>query len=163
MKVLMFGWEFPPLSSGGLGTACYGLTKGLSKKGVDITFVLPSGKPSKSHVKLVVADNVKIIKVGSDLKPYISSSEYLAKKMPKGMVYGSTLFQEVYRYAQRAKKIAKKGSFDVIHCHDWMTYPAGIILKKLKRNLKPGELRLSIIIHKFILLPLFYRITLKII
>ena len=41
MKVLMFGWEFPPLSSGGLGTACYGLTKSLSKKGVEITFVLP--------------------------------------------------------------------------------------------------------------------------
>ena len=41
MKVLMFGWEFPPHISGGLGTACYGLTKGLSKKGVEITFVLP--------------------------------------------------------------------------------------------------------------------------
>ena len=41
MKVLMFGWEFPPFNSGGLGTACYGLTKGLSNHNVNVTFVLP--------------------------------------------------------------------------------------------------------------------------
>ena len=43
LKVLMFGWEFPPFYSGGLGTACYGLTKGLSNKKVDVTFVVPHG------------------------------------------------------------------------------------------------------------------------
>ena len=41
MTVLMFGWEFPPHISGGLGTACYGLTKGLSLNGVEVTFVMP--------------------------------------------------------------------------------------------------------------------------
>lgn len=41
MKVLMFGWEFPPHISGGLGTACYGLTRALSKNDVDILFVVP--------------------------------------------------------------------------------------------------------------------------
>ncbi len=42
MKVLMFGWEFPPHISGGLGTACYGLTKGLSSlSNIDILFVVP--------------------------------------------------------------------------------------------------------------------------
>ena len=30
MKVLMFGWEFPPQITGGLGTACYGITKSLA-------------------------------------------------------------------------------------------------------------------------------------
>ena len=64
MKVLMFGWEFPPLSSGGLGTACYGLTKSLSKKGVGITFVLPYSFDidSPDFVRLVSAGNVKIKK-----------------------------------------------------------------------------------------------------
>ena len=38
----MFGWEFPPHISGGLGTACYGLTKGLANNGVDVLFVMPS-------------------------------------------------------------------------------------------------------------------------
>ena len=41
MKVLMFGWEFPPYKSGGLGTACYDLCKGLSRQGVEVTFVMP--------------------------------------------------------------------------------------------------------------------------
>ena len=41
MKVLMLGWEFPPYISGGLGTACYGLTKALSEQGTEIAFVLP--------------------------------------------------------------------------------------------------------------------------
>jgi len=41
MKVLMFGWEFPPHNSGGLGVACHGLTKALSNQGAEIVFVLP--------------------------------------------------------------------------------------------------------------------------
>jgi glycogen synthase len=41
VRVLMLGWEFPPFISGGLGTACYGLTKGLDQLGVKVTFVLP--------------------------------------------------------------------------------------------------------------------------
>ena len=38
MKVLMFGWEFPPHITGGLGTACFGLTKGLLNQGVEVIF-----------------------------------------------------------------------------------------------------------------------------
>jgi glycogen(starch) synthase len=41
MKVLMFGWEFPPHISGGLGTACYGLTRSLTNQGINILFVTP--------------------------------------------------------------------------------------------------------------------------
>ena len=41
MRVFMLGWEFPPFISGGLGTACYGLTKAMSGLGTDIMFVLP--------------------------------------------------------------------------------------------------------------------------
>ena len=44
MRVLMLGWEFPPHISGGLGTACLGITQGLTEKGVDLTFILPSMK-----------------------------------------------------------------------------------------------------------------------
>ena len=136
MKVLMFGWEFPPLSSGGLGTACYGLTKGLSKKGVQITFVLPYSfdTDGADFVKLVSAGNVKIRKIASALQPYMSSQEYkksLGKKQsPK--IYGSTLFDEVYRYTLAAEKIAEEEDFDIIHCHDWMTFGAGIRAKRKK-------------------------------
>ena len=81
MKVLMFGWEFPPLSSGGLGTACYGLTKSLSGKGVEITFVLPSAADitDADFIKFRSANeivNLKIRKIPSTLRPYITSENY---------------------------------------------------------------------------------------
>ena len=55
MRVLMFGWEFPPFISGGLGTACHGLTKALSRSNVAVTFVLPTTIDPKhpSHVRLL--------------------------------------------------------------------------------------------------------------
>ena len=138
MKVLMFGWEFPPLSSGGLGTACYGLTKSLSRKGVEITFVLPySFGPNRADfVRLVSAGNIKIKKISSALQPYISPEEYkkfLGKKTsPK--IYGSTLFDEVHRYTIAAEKIAEEEEFDIIHCHDWMTFGAGMRAKRKKNK-----------------------------
>jgi len=50
----MLGWEFPPFISGGLGTACYGLTKAMDQLGIEFTFVLPNMVESKyaNHVKL---------------------------------------------------------------------------------------------------------------
>src|SRR3989338_8048563 len=103
MKVLMFGWEFPPLSSGGLGTACYGLNKSLSKKGVEITFVLPYSFDAGdiNFVKLLPAGKIKIRKITSALKPYMSPTGYemsVNKKNSGPRIYGSTLFEEVYRY-----------------------------------------------------------------
>ncbi len=55
MRVFMLGWEFPPFISGGLGTACYGLTKAMSSIGTDIMFVLPRpvATPFSTHVRLV--------------------------------------------------------------------------------------------------------------
>jgi glycogen(starch) synthase len=61
-RVLMLGWEFPPFITGGLGTACYGLTKGLDRSGVDVTFVLPKSvdESHASHVKLVSPRGVPV-------------------------------------------------------------------------------------------------------
>jgi len=138
----MFGWEFPPFSSGGLGTACYGLTKSLSKKGVDLTFVIPNAgnAPKPEFIKLISAGdigNIKIRRIKSLLMPYLTSQGYdelLMKKANKNNIYGPTLFEEVYRYTQAAARIAKQESFDVIHCHDWMTYGAGIKAKEITKK-----------------------------
>ena len=138
MKVLMFGWEFPPFSSGGLGTACYGLTRSLSSKGIKITFVVPYSfdADNADFVKLISAGNIKIRKIASALHPYMGSHEYkrsLGKKSgPR--IYGSTLFDEVYRYTLAAEKIAEEEDFDIIHCHDWMTFGAGIKAKAKKNK-----------------------------
>jgi glycosyltransferase involved in cell wall biosynthesis len=62
MRVLMLGWEFPPHLSGGLGTACFGLTEGLAQNGVGVTFVMPhaSGDEDQSHVEIVGANRVPL-------------------------------------------------------------------------------------------------------
>lgn len=138
MKVLMFGWEFPPLSSGGLGTACYGLTKSLSKQGLEITFVVPYSfdADNTNFLKLVSAGNIKIRRIASALQPYMNSREYKKSigKTPSPKIYGSTLFDEVYRYTLAAEKIAEEEDFDIIHCHDWMTFGAGANAKKKKNK-----------------------------
>ncbi|MFH0875851.1 MAG: glycosyltransferase family 4 protein [archaeon] len=153
MKVLMFGWEFPPHSRGGLGTACYGLTKGLSKKGTEVIFVVPKGKRADeaSHVNLIITENlyidnnkICIKKIESLLQSYMTSDEYsstLKEISSSGLgsrdsvdlstIYGRNLFEEVERYAQKAKVIASFEEFNVIHSHDWMTYKAGILAKKV--------------------------------
>lgn len=90
----MFGWEFPPHISGGLGTACYGLTKGLSINGVDVTFVMPRavGDEDQTYSKIVNASDVEtdtriseffrmstetsFLQVNSSLVPYIGLDDY---------------------------------------------------------------------------------------
>ena len=89
IKVLMFGWEFPPHISGGLGTACYGLTKGLSKHDVNIMFVIPKagGNEDRGAIKIIDVSevemeersnlknelwkHVKFISAGANLIPYM--------------------------------------------------------------------------------------------
>ena len=58
MKAFMLGWEFPPFISGGLGTACYGLTKAMGRLGIQISFVLPKGRISNctGSVKMLSAE-----------------------------------------------------------------------------------------------------------
>lgn len=141
----MFGWEFPPIYSGGLGTACLGLTKNLAKLGVDIKFVLPKIEEKMPHdflsfisannINPAIANQISYIELDSPLSPYLTEQSYsqltsLSGKPLKGS-YGQNLIQEVYRYANFAGAVAQAEDFDLIHCHDWMTFPAGISAKKV--------------------------------
>ncbi len=141
MRVLMFGWEFPPMNTGGLGTACYGLAKGLLQNGVGITLVLPqasaeTGRNLNGLLKIRSANvaGIKVRSVKSAMVPYMSASEYEQRMLRlKGRkpIYGSNLFEEVERFAKQAASIAMEEEFDVIHAHDWMTYKAGLAAKKV--------------------------------
>ena len=166
----MFGWEFPPHITGGLGTACFGLTKGLLHQGVEVIFVVPKayGDENQQAVSLVNAsdvsidiknsiyedywDNISYIEVGSNLVPYMSPDEFyniinkkeqtgsstqesiLSKTYQFSGKYGQYLMEEVHRYALVAGTIAYQNNFDVIHAHDWLTYPAGIAAKKISKK-----------------------------
>lgn len=209
----MFGWEFPPHISGGLGTACAGLTHALEKENVNILFVVPKlhgGEKAEqthfidaSHIpilqkKFAVASrmhagtkaasdkenasakgnipthqgDLQRIEVSSYLSPYGSVSEPQSaygvehwnysfdssdeRSIPAQLkssgsgssvsddngqrvkeafafsgTYGPDVLVEVQRYAQTASEIAAENTFDVIHSHDWMTYPAGIQAKNI--------------------------------
>jgi glycogen synthase len=178
MKVLMFGWEFPPLISGGLGTACYRMTKALVDKNVEITFVVPnkydtiwqngsniiganetsvSGEDMmyiNQNSRLVEKSmNMKTIRINSTLVPYIGMDDYynvintpiteienltsktISHKQKRRFDfhggYTQSLMEEVDKYALVAGQIAREQDFDVIHCHDWLTYKAGIVAKQI--------------------------------
>jgi glycosyltransferase involved in cell wall biosynthesis len=237
MHVLMLGWEFPPFITGGLGTACHGLTKGLDRRGVEVTFVLPKAvdRSHAEHVNLVSPQTIEtpasigspgsvaggpsiaalhslrtggpprtIVaaaaptesgpgdRAGSELPgvrfidipagfshPYSSSpsdlgvgewiietaagqravmrrtatgeaatvriieppraavpqraatSPVMAAAPPPASDYGMDLMQQVERYAHFCVAACRHLQFDLIHAHDWLTYPAGLALAQL--------------------------------
>jgi len=197
MRVFMLGWEFPPFISGGLGTACYGLTKAMSGIGTDILFVLPRPvtTPFSTHVRLVsprpgsplempttefrldefehvtfrtieshggmydpyarpgeyerrqgkthVVEERTTVRKAVPIRPAITGAGATAtgagtgqpeqkSEAPKqastgpGTHYAGDLFSEIQRYATLASEIARNEQFDVVHAHDWMTFPAGL-------------------------------------
>lgn len=131
MKILMFGWEFPPLISGGLGVACYGLVKGLASLGNEVTFVVPQEVPGQPFVKLLSAypDAEKIAKyqINVSLNPYSSYS--YQKETGSNALMKLPIADRLAFYTQMSEAIARKETFDIIHGHDWMTYPAAIRAK----------------------------------
>jgi len=215
MRIFMLGWEFPPFISGGLGTACYGLTKALSRQDHQVTFVLPKTVDSDftSHVKLLAPQapqaalgdrapvsvasqyaiqpptqpgesaqafrNVAFKAVPSRISsPYPGGSDSVASRgreqrgaigfinpatsarqasrddvsgsqasvqtkvqtppshqspepmqmghKTPGEDYGGDLMGEAQRYAGLCKDLARGEDFDVVHAHDWLTFPAGM-------------------------------------
>jgi glycosyltransferase involved in cell wall biosynthesis len=153
----MLGWEFPPFISGGLGTACYGLTKALDQLGIDVIFCLPkmvesiyathvklltpTSQPSAATLKFSELKNVTFRTIKSPLQPYSTPNLYqrqieetlrqkhggnVGSAFIGGMHYGGDMYDEVHRYAALAAELAASEQFDVVHAHDWMTYPAGI-------------------------------------
>lgn len=208
MRVLMLGWEFPPFITGGLGTACYGLTRAMSARGTQISFVLPKrvGSEYTSHVKMLapqsrgaaagdrapgavastfkadpeptpvdtqgkeafrnvvfkaVPSHMSSVYPGGGLqytptgtrksegigfihsKPTTAAEDDSAKPQAAGASvtpapppaapdfdYSGDLFQQTRRYADLCLDLAKGEDFDVIHAHDWLTFPAAQALSE---------------------------------
>ena len=209
MRIFMLGWEFPPHISGGLGTACFGMTRGLDEIGVEVCFVLPTPVPLDvaTHVKLrgphdlspagrgeatdaagaeaglavetipvESFQHVELRRLAAILQPYADPQSFreavaalppdkraeieriLAASPgagnllaggqdeqldmpegsftpgPAGVHYGGDLMSQIHRYAALAVRLARQESFDVIHAHDWMTYPAALAVAAAVRK-----------------------------
>ncbi len=224
MRVLMLGWEFPPFISGGLGTACYGLTRAMSKLGTEVLFVLPKAVEAEyvGHIRLLSPDKphdeprraqaaaaqatpaaaadrteapaagpersegpdtapfdphapepmrrVTFKQVPAWLHPYqtprdykrsveemkriealrrgeITEAQFLAQtaaaeqqaaahdarehaalRPAREVDYAGDIIAESQRYAELCHRLTRREHFDVIHAHDWITYPAGMAI-----------------------------------
>ena len=158
MKALMFGWEFPPHILGGLGTASYGLTRGMStQEDMDITFVIPKpwGDEDQSFLKIIGANNTPITwrdvsweTAKSRLEKFMDPQEYFNLRdniyadfnymntNDLGCIefsgkYPENLLEEINNYSIVAGVIARTYDFDIIHSHDWLTYAAGLHAKSV--------------------------------
>jgi glycosyltransferase involved in cell wall biosynthesis len=139
----MFGWEFPPYNSGGLGVACLGLTRALSERGTEVIFVMPKQLDlSVPWARFVFADTagsldgLDIRAINSILTPYITANAYEAYRRTGGVLsplnfYGHDLMSEVMRYAIMGASIALREDFDVIYAHDWLSFGAGMEAKRV--------------------------------
>lgn len=204
----MLGWEFPPFISGGLGTACYGLTRALDRQGHDVLFVLPKAvdREHASHVKLLSPDQEApyptagagriLASLGADpesvrfrrtdferttfvgvpstrrspypdMEPYsehehaiderlqsiaarIEALRRAGRDVPPELLealeelaiddapmlgrssdYGGDVVTDSKRYARLVVRLCHREHFDVVHAHDWMTYPAGMAIARL--------------------------------
>ena len=158
MKVLMFGWEYPPHVYGGLATANFGISQGLHAQGdVDITLCLPHpfGDEDRSACKIVAMNSVPIAwrdvnhdyvqqRVGNVMNPddYFRYRDHIYADFNYMNVndlgcidfsgrYPDNLLEEINNYSIVAGVIARTVDFDIIHSHDWLTYPAGIHAKQV--------------------------------
>ncbi len=154
----MFGWEFPPHILGGLGTASYGLTKGMWENGdMDITFVIPKpwGDEDRHFAHILGANSTPVVwrdvnwdyvqnRIGNvmdpqtyyDLRDHIYADFNYMRTNDLGCIefsgrYPDNLLEEINNYSIVAGVIARTVPCDVIHSHDWLTYPAGIHAKQV--------------------------------
>lgn len=180
MKILMFTWEFPPLISGGLGMACYGMIKALLLQGIKIDLVLPtkefvyfpmrepadvdtlpavfvdSAKHSVFHRKTFTSLQERLEYIGIAQQPesyfqladirrdsialkkeyWLSETESceeqeLWEEMTSNLVGEEALIHKVQEFTMRAEQLARKLDYDLIHAHDWLCYPAGMVARKI--------------------------------
>jgi len=174
MRVLTLTWEFPPLLTGGLGMACYGIVKALLRLGIEVDLIIPvreevyfclKKEQDADALPLGFADPEKKKKSGRKvtakeiigeiekyITPYYTTGEktwrkiateelleYVKKTEPMNFLIQTfadehILLQEVRNYTAMAANIGRRLDFDVIHAHDWLTYTAGILIKRLSKK-----------------------------
>lgn len=127
----MLGWELPPHNSGGLGVACYHLSKALALKGTSIDFVVPYSAPHDDidFMNVHHATNLSPLhKFGMGAYDSKFITETIAQKGNAGL---SSIRDIQAQYRRFVESFAQDNDFDAIHAHDWLTMEAGIRAKEI--------------------------------
>lgn len=133
MNILMLGWELPPHNSGGLGVACYHLSKALALKGASIDFVVPyeADHPNTEFMTVHGASKLGPLHKYGLMGAY--DSKYLRqiglKEVEASDLNDMRGVQK--RYVQFVEQLVETKRPEVIHAHDWLTMEAGIRAKEL--------------------------------
>jgi glycosyltransferase involved in cell wall biosynthesis len=139
----MLGWEFPPYFAGGVGVVCEALTRRLVGRGHEITYLMPWTPPAAGGGGLELigpgaVPGLDVVGIAARLHSYAADSRPSIRvpgEVPPPAaqpLYGPDLLGEVERFAARAVELARaRGAApDLIHAHDWTTFPAGIALRR---------------------------------
>jgi glycosyltransferase involved in cell wall biosynthesis len=133
MNILMLGWELPPHNSGGLGVACYHLSKALAIQGATIDFVVPYSASHPDTEFMTIHGATKL----SPLHRYGLMGAYDSKYLQQigldeadaGSLKDMRGVQK--RYVQFVEQLVEKKKPHAIHAHDWLTMEAGMRAKEL--------------------------------
>lgn len=132
MNILMLGWELPPHNSGGLGVACYHMSKALAMQGASIDFVVPytATHPNTEFMRIHAATPLKPLQ-RYGIGGYDSASvEY--KTLSEADISDLSSMRGVQkRYVRFVEQFIETNQPDAIHAHDWLTMEAGMRAKEL--------------------------------
>ena len=165
MRVLTLTWEFPPVITGGLGMACYGIVKAMLKQGISVDLIIPAKigvyfslrneqdvdnlpivftEPGKEQSEQTLSVEKLKELVGSPVSVYQTMSKIRSmsplfqepqsepfKYLMEMLSDESYLCRQVKDYTAMAVDIGRKLDYDIIHAHDWLTYPSGMLLKSI--------------------------------
>ncbi|HVS58870.1 MAG TPA: glycosyltransferase family 4 protein [Candidatus Saccharimonadales bacterium] len=129
MKVLMLGWELPPHNSGGLGVACYHLCKALSRKAVDIEFVVPYRAEHDVDFMRITAAHPQGVKEIQLSGIAYDSYKYI---LEDGTEQWADIYTQQLMYEQSVARLVEEKEFDLVHAHDWLTFRAALRVKEAK-------------------------------
>lgn len=133
MNILMLGWELPPYNSGGLGVACYYMSKALALEGARIDFVVPyiASHPNTEFMTVHGATKLEPLARYGHMGAY--DSKYLRQiglyEVDASDLHDIRSVQK--RYVQFVEKLVRDKKPDAVHAHDWLTMEAGMRAKEL--------------------------------
>lgn len=142
-QVLMLGWEYPPYINGGLGVASHALAEALERF-VNLKVILPNAQGIPAGAPTILgldqlsggeweAQQASSLRIPVELRAYAG----VADEDTQGL-YSGNLLKRVAHYETLARRIARSERFDLVHAHDWMTFPAAIGIKRERQ--KPAVL-----------------------